>query len=157
MPPTIPNSIMPMYDLGPRSLHTPPKKVTTSTKNSAMKLRIMPIKEFVSSFFDSPMQIDTYPMVYHKNAVVNWLHPVPFWPFITVMNTAEINEATVAPPMWGRHFVKLRFTKVTPIAIPDIINGTAWLNFDMPNNSSNFASAALIQSVIDESGDRSAI
>ena len=86
-------------------------------------------------------------MVYHKNAVVNWLHAVPFWPFITVMNTAEINDATVAPPMWGRHFVKLRFTKVTPIAIPDIINGTAWLNFDMPNNSSNLSSAILIQSI----------
>jgi hypothetical protein len=117
----------------------------------------MPIKEFVSSFFDSPMQIDTYPMVYHKNAVVNWLQPAPVCLFITVMNTAEISEATVAPPMWGKHFVKLRFTKVTPIATPDIINGTAWLNFEMPTNSSNFASATLNQSVIDESADRSPI
>ena len=81
-------------------------------------------------------------MVYHKNAVVNCLH---FGVSLNAMMTAEIKATIVAPPMCPMHFGKLRFTRDTPTATPDISNGTAWLNFYMPNDASKVSCTMLIQ------------
>jgi hypothetical protein len=63
------------------------------------------------------------------------------------MHPHEIRATPAAPQTCPMHFGKLRFTKDTPTATPDINNGTAWLNFDMPNNASNTLYADLIQLV----------
>jgi hypothetical protein len=61
------------------------------------------------------------------------------------MYPIEIRATPAAPQTCPMHFGKLRFTRDTPTATPDINNGTAWLNFDMPKDASNTLYADLIQ------------
>jgi hypothetical protein len=64
------------------------------------------------------------------------------------MYPIEIKATPAAPQTCPMHFGKLRFTKDTPTATPEISNGTVWLNFDMPNDASNTLYAELIQCVL---------
>jgi hypothetical protein len=88
-------------------------------KTRMIKLSIIPINVFESNRFEACMQSTRYEIVYHKNDVVNWLQTLP----LNAMTIIGM-EMKIAPMMCPMHLGKLRFTKHTPTATPDIISGT---------------------------------